>query len=144
MGSGDAARSTMGAFDSADLDGADLDGADLDGAGLDGADLDGSAGGGLEVLRATDSRRGRVEAAVVAGCVGACSGAGRAMISGDLFGSTGDGWTGVACRLASFVSDLLTLGVLGPAGASGTWTVLVDVSDNGAGVWAVGVWATGV
>lgn len=71
VGSGDAARSSTGEMDR--------------------VGLDGSAGGGLEFLGATDSRRERVVGTVVTGCAGACSGTGIAMMGEDLLGSAGDG-----------------------------------------------------
>jgi hypothetical protein len=98
--------------------------------------LDGSTGGGLEFLGVIDFRCERVEGAVRAGCAGAGAGAGSGAgtsATGDDFlafrgegGGDGDGCTDVACSLASFgsgrssTSGLSTLGVPGPAGASGT------------------------
>src|SRR5690242_3733541 len=89
---------------------------------VDRVGLEGSAGGGLEFLGVIDLRCERVEAAVVAGCAGAGAGSGARMatIGEDRLGSTGDGATGVACRLRSLDSGFCSVGVLGPAGASGT------------------------
>ena len=53
--------------------------------------FDGSAGGGLEFLGATDSRRGRVDVAVVVGWAGTWSGSDVATIGDDLLGSSSDG-----------------------------------------------------
>lgn len=80
---------------------------------------------GLVVLGATDSRRGRDAAAVTMGWTGA-----RAPVASFLF-STGDVRAGVACRLGALEDGFTVLGVVGPAGARGTWTVVVFVESDG-------------
>lgn len=100
------------------------------------------AAGGLAAFGATDSRRGRDEAAVTVNWDGV--GFGSAVeATGVFIGSVGDIRPGVGCRLGRLEADLLTLGVLGPAGASGTWTVFPFVktlvpSGRGTGVFATG------
>ena len=98
--------------------------------------LDGSTGGGLECLGVIDLRCERVEGAVKAGCAGGGAGASAGTsATGDDFlafrgdgggGGDDDGCTCVACSIGSFgsgrslTSGILTSGVPGPAGASGT------------------------
>lgn len=100
---------------------------------------------GLGAFGATDSRRGRDEAAVTVVCAGA-DGTGRI---GDFLVSLGDTRAGEGSSLGSFELNLLALGVLGPAGASGTCTVLPFVEDlresgSGIDVCATGEWTTDV
>lgn len=86
-------------------------------------DLDGCIGatGGLGALGAMDSRRGLDEAAVTVDV--ACTGDGSATgATGDSSGAAGDVPRGVRSGLGSSDAILLTFGVLGPAGASGTCT----------------------
>jgi hypothetical protein len=94
-------------------------------------------------LGAIDSRRGRDDAAVTGGCGGA--GAGAAACVGGALDSIGDSRAGVGCRTCVFSVGLaVALGVLGPAGASGTCLVLETApsgsfdSGSGVGVWAAG------
>lgn len=106
--------------------------------------------GGLGALGTTDSRRGLVAAAVVATGVGTCAGTGDCSASGttgDFSGISGDVAMGVSSGLSSGLGSLgvalLTLGVLGPAGASGTCTVPAfvvgfAVSGSGTGVFTTG------
>jgi len=110
------------------------------------------ATGGVGAFGATDSRLGLVEAAVgaetetEAGGVGALTGTGdcgACATAGDSSGGTGDVVMGVSSGLASFETALLTFGVLGPAGASGTCTVFPFVdgfagSGTGTGVLTLG------
>jgi hypothetical protein len=53
--------------------------------------FDGSAGGGLEFLGATDSRRGREDVAVIVGWAGTGSGGDVVTMGDDVLGPSGDG-----------------------------------------------------
>jgi hypothetical protein len=120
--------------------------------------------GGLVVFAATDSRRGLDEAAVAVGCAGAaaCAGTGdgdagtgdgdAGAAIGEFSEAAGDVVRGVSSGLGSLDATLLTFGVLGPAGARGTCTVVPLVPfiavfvDSGSGtrVFAPGEGATDV
>jgi hypothetical protein len=75
---------------------------------------------------------------------------GAAGATGDISGAAGDVARGVSSGLGSFDATLLTFGVLGPAGARGTCTVIPLVpfvsvfvgSGSGTGVFATGEGAT--
>jgi hypothetical protein len=96
--------------------------------------FEGSIGGGLEFLGVIDLRPARVDAAVMDSCSGAGSDVGAATMGEDVLCSADSGSAGVACLLGCADSGLWALGVPGPAGASGTCTVLDDVSGKGTGV----------
>ena len=108
------------------------------GTGVEALDVLRGWAGGLTAFGATDSLRGRDEAAVVAGCVGG----GAVGVAADCMASDATA-VGVGGSLGSFGVVLVTFGVLGPAGASGTWTVMPSLaclldSGMGTGVLAMG------
>lgn len=119
----------------------------------------GAISGGVATLAATDSRRGREDAAVVVavavggGAMADARGGDGTGVVEERLDAAGDSARGVGCLLGCLVAGLLTFGVLGPAGASGICTLTVagrvlagcgDASAiSGIGLAAAGVVATG-